>query len=323
MEKLVNRVVDHIINNCAGVSSDNRVIIIYDDTTEEVVQYFSVQLQNKCKLCVIFKIEVANRHGEEPSLELRKELLNSDIAFCITKYSLAHTTARKLANEAGIKFLSMPEYNMDMLLMNALMVDYKSCLGKVEELSEKLSNAKRLEVTSESGTELFLDVGGREGNCCPGFVSDKYLLGSPPDIEVNIAPVEDKTYGKIVIDGSVTHEKLGLTDENIVIEVQEGKIVSIQSSNKKQEKILIEILKHAGSKKAKILGELGIGLNPNATLCGNMLVDEGTYGCIHFGFGSNWTIGGMNKVDFHLDFVIKEPTLIIDECIVIKKGELL
>ena len=33
---------------------------------------------------------------------------------------------------------------------------------------------------------------------------------------------------------------------------------------------------------------------------------------VHFGFGSNITVGGKNDVPFHLDFVIKKPDLFID-----------
>ena len=36
-----------------------------------------------------------------------------------------------------------------------------------------------------------------------------------------------------------------------------------------------------------------------------MLCDEGAYGCVHFGFGSNYTVGGKNKIDFHVDMILK------------------
>ena len=67
------------------------------------------------------------------------------------------------------------------------------------------------------------------------------------------------------------------------------------------------------SKKSKILAELGIGYNSKAKLSGNMLIDEGTYGTIHFGFGSNLALGGLNETNFHLDFVTYEDTIMIDD----------
>ena len=73
---------------------------------------------------------------------------------------------------------------------------------------------------------------------------------------------------------------------------------------------------------AYILAECGIGLNPLASLTGKMLTDEGTLGCVHFGFGSNITVGGKNNVPFHLDFVIRRPTLEVDKNVLISNGEL-
>jgi len=73
----------------------------------------------------------------------------------------------------------------------------------------------------------------------------------------------------------------------------------------------------------KVLAEFGIGLNPEARLCGSMLEDEGCLGTIHFGFGSNSTIGGKNKVNFHLDLVVKEPTIIVDDQKIMENGNLL
>ena len=73
-----------------------------------------------------------------------------------------------------------------------------------------------------------------------------------------------------------------------------------------------KILEKENSPKVYIPGELGIGLNPLSKLCGRMLEDEGALGTVHLGFGSNSTIGGENKVSFHIDMVMKDVTVFID-----------
>ena len=75
-----------------------------------------------------------------------------------------------------------------------------------------------------------------------------------------------------------------------------------------------------GDDKAYVLAECGIGLNPAARLTGHMLTDEGTLGSVHFGFGSNATVGGYNDVPFHIDCVIREATLWIDQSAVLVGG---
>ena len=64
-----------------------------------------------------------------------------------------------------------------------------------------------------------------------------------------------------------------------------------------------------------------IGFNEKAKLCGNMLIDEGAANCIHFGFGSNSTVGGKNEVSFHLDFIVKNADVFLDSKLIIKKGK--
>ncbi len=53
-----------------------------------------------------------------------------------------------------------------------------------------------------------------------------------------------------------------------------------------------------------------------------MLTDEGAAGTMHFGFGSNATVGGENDVQFHLDFVFRDATLLVDGNTLIRDGKL-
>ena len=64
------------------------------------------------------------------------------------------------------------------------------------------------------------------------------------------------------------------------------------------------IVRRACAESAPLTGLMiisGFGLNNKAKISGNMLEDEGVYGSIHFGFGSNITFGGKIKTSFHLD----------------------
>ena len=49
-----------------------------------------------------------------------------------------------------------------------------------------------------------------------------------------------------------------------------------------------------------------------------MLEDEGVYGSIHFGFGSNLTFGGKVKTSFHIDMVLKKPYVLLDNYLILK-----
>ena len=139
-------------------------------------------------------------------------------------------------------------------------------------------------------------------------------MGSPPDIEANIAPLENHSNGILVVDASIPIPQIGKLDEDIILEIEDGKIVSIDG-NLKQKSTLQSLFENYGPK-SLVLAELGIGFNNLAKICGNMLIDEGTFGTFHCGFGSNSTIGGLNKINFHIDFIFNCNQLIIDNEII-------
>lgn len=317
-----NKAAEYLVANCID-SYRKDVLLIYDDTTEDITDLFYAALLNHGKNVKVVKLDVAHCHGEEPPWGIAERMVESEAIMCLTRYSLAHTEARKKAEKKGITFLSMPEYCDNLLYNQSIFADYHSKLAQVKEYADLLTKGEKVVIETESGTCLSLDIQNRAGNCCPGMTTKEFLLGSPPDIEANIAPVENKTNGRLIVDGSITDHRIGLLKEPVVLNIEGGFIQDITSSDKKTEKMVNHIFSDIHSSNAYVVGEFGIGFNDCAQLCGNMLVDEGAKGCVHFGMGSNWTIGGKNKVNFHLDFVLKNATVIIDDKIVIDKGELM
>ena len=312
----------HTIDKCLEANRE-RILVIYDDTAECFLN--DVQLAGKAlnKRIVCKKVGTSLHHGEEPDSEVAEEMLLCDAIMCITQRSMAHTNARNVATLKHIPFLSMPGYDVQMISSPAMFTEYAETLPIVRKYTEVLSGGESVRIITDIGTELYLDISGRKGNCCPGLVNDEFLLGSPPDIETNIAPVENNSQGVLVVDGSITDPRLGLINCPVVLHIKDGRIERFESDEEAYVSCLYDIFESVKSDRAYYVGEFGIGFNKDANLCGNMLIDEGTRGCIHFGMGSNWTIGGTNKVGFHLDFVTKSATVYVDDVAIIRKGELL
>ena len=66
------------------------------------------------------------------------------------------------------------------------------------------------------------------------------------------------------------------------------------------------------------VGEIGVGLNPDASLCGRMLEDEGCYGYVHVALGNNDT--NLQDCPFHIDMMFQSPTIFVDEKVILDKG---
>jgi leucyl aminopeptidase (aminopeptidase T) len=316
MKKFSNGI-DCLINVCAGVLPKSKVLIISDKSTQTLGEIVFEQTVIITKSTEHITIGGLKYHGGEPPSIVAEKMLSAEIIIALTKLSMAHSEARKKATDNGIKYLSLPDYSIEIFARKSMETDFKSIAPFAEILGNCLSIADCIHISSKAGTALSANIDGRVANVAPGFCNDQYLLASPPDAEVNIAPVERSSNGVIVIDGSITCDKFGLLKELLVIYVKDGLIVSVDGKLSELYLSLYDKLPD----NSKVLAEIGFGLNPNAFLCGSMLEDEGCRGTVHFGFGSNSAIGGINNISFHLDHVILSPTVSLDGKNILQNGE--
>ena len=82
---------------------------------------------------------------------------------------------------------------------------------------------------------------------------------------------------------------------------------------------LYELLTGAGPAGTN-LAELGVGTNERARLTGNILEDEKILGTVHVAFGASAGFGGTVAVPIHLDVLVSDATLTVDDTIVLDAG---
>jgi len=308
--------------HCAGLQSGEKTLILADDSTFDVallVRQTAEEIGADLSLMLLPDFKM---HGNEPSPVVAAAMASSDVIFCLTKMSLAHSQARYAATNLGARYLSLPDYSMKVISSDALRANFEELVPEAMWLAQQLNQASSVRVSSLLGTDIRFNLGNRVTNVAPGIVRDKGTLGSPPDAEVNIAPLEDSCNGLIVVDGSIPCEEIGLLQTPVILTFRDGRVCDITCEDENLAHRVQDLFDAAGPK-ARVLGEFGIGLNPLATLCGIMLEDEGTRGTVHFGIGSNNSIGGNNNVAFHLDFVMRKPSVEIDGFKLIDNGVIL
>lgn len=313
--------IKNVIFQCGTLKNNDTVLILYDETTQDIAEHFESLARTMCPDVHSSCVRGLACHGEEPPIAIASQMLSASLILSLCQYSLAHSKARVNAGAAGARFLSLPLYDWSILSDRSLQADFKAQASIVAQVTQVLTEGKHVHVLTAAGTDITLDISGRVGNCCPGFVEQPGDLGSPPDIESNVSPHESASEGVVVIDGSITHPSLGLLSTPVKLDVSGGRITQFKSGNVKYVDVLNELFRDQDSPR-RVLAELGIGLNPLASLTGTMLTDEGALGCVHFGFGSNYTVGGMNQVDFHLDFVFKYANLLVDGKYLLREGDL-
>jgi len=312
-----------LLTNVYGcVSFRDKVLIIVDDSTKEIGEALAIQVQQITNSVILIKSCAVVGHGVEPEDEVASLMAESTVIFGMTTYSMAHTKARAIASKNGARYLSLPDYNISQVESPALEVEVEKIAEIAEHLKLILNAGKVVRVATANGTNVTMGIDGRVANACPGFCDKPGMLGSPPDMETNIAPLEYMSEGIIVVDGSIPYRGLGLIEKAIKIFIEKGMIFAVDSSTR-QGQIVDNVFVRNENPRVRVLAEFGIGLNPSASLCGRMLEDEGCAGTVHFGFGSNGTIGGNNFVNFHVDFVVRQASIWVDDVLIMKNGGLI
>jgi 2,5-dihydroxypyridine 5,6-dioxygenase len=315
----VSKGAHHLLAHCGGLNVGETVVIVSDPTTKAVGEVLAREAKAIGAKVVWLENTLLAMHGEEPNVDVASSMLRANLILGATSKSMAHTKARLAACNAGARYLSLPEYTLGLLADPCVAIDYKHAGLMAKRVADRFTSGCFARVTTTLGTDITLEFEGRVGNCCPGYVVLPGDLGSPPDIEANISPLETKSNGIVLVDGSIPFPGLGLLASPISLHVVDGRIAKIEGSDEIVHK-LNELFDSDNPLKTRVLAECGVGLNPLAKLSGIMLTDEGAMGTMHFGFGSNATVGGKNSVAFHLDFVFKNPTLTIDGQVILNEG---
>ena len=111
----------------------------------------------------------------------------------------------------------------------------------------------------------------------------------------------------IVFDASIGD--LGLLKQPLKVYVSDGKITKFESNDRELEKRIAQLTDVDDA--ARVIGELGIGVNAGAHITGNMLEDEKSLGTAHIAFGNNSDFpgGGKNNSRIHRDYLFYRPTM--------------
>ena len=305
----------------AGMRSTEKALIVTDTEHIEIATAMAYAVKSIGAEFTVAIMEPRRTHGEDPTDAVKAAMKQVDVVFAPTKYSLSHSVAREEANALGVRFISMPDYNGQMLCGGAIEADFLEIYeNRVIKLQNILTEANEIHITTKAGTDMWLRADGRVGNEVSGVCRKPGSWGSPPNIEVNVSPIEDKSYGVVHVDGSIPCEEIGLLSEEVILTFENGRIGDFGPT--KTGEVFKQVLNGDSEPNNLVLAEFGIGLNDKARICGSMLEDEGAYTTVHFGIGHNADQGGQNVATKHIDCVFRNATVVIDKVTVIEDGRI-
>ncbi len=202
-----------------------------------------------------------------------------------------------------------------------LFVDFAARRPLCDALASCLTEASNVRVTNPAGTDLTFSLEGRSGNSHPCIV-DAPGFTAVPNIEANTSPLEGTPNGTLVVDGSIPYYGIGVIDEPVRLQINEGFVRSIDGGP--QAAALRDLLAAQDDRWVYNVAQFAIGLNPQCTeFTGEMLNDEGVNGTVHIGIGTSSNLGGTVQAKTHFDAIIRAPSVWLDDGLVIRDGEVL
>ncbi len=300
-----------------GLKKDETLLIISDETKRDIAQTLLEAGKQLCREAFLIEMKQREINGEEPPEQISELMKKVDVVVCPTAKSLTHTDARRNAVKEGVRVATMPGIGID-TMVRCLSADAEKVIDLSLKVKGILKDASEVRVVTEKGTDLYMPMKGRNVIESTGVLRNKGESGNLPSGEVYLAPLENLSHGKLVIDGSVAG--IGMLEAPITIEVKDGFAEKIDGGN--EAKILAGMLDKVG-RDARAVAEFGVGTNYKAQLCGEILEDEKVYGTIHVAFGNNVSMGGSINVKSHIDGLVIEPDVYVDGKLIIEKGRLL
>ncbi|MDD2278849.1 MAG: aminopeptidase [Bacteroidales bacterium] len=305
------------LRDCMGLKSNETLLVITDEIKRDIGIALHEAGKGIAKESMLIEIKSGEINGQEPPEAVAEMMRKVDVVVCPTAKSLTHTDARRNAVKEGVRVGTMPGITVD-AMARCLSADYDRIISLTDFIADKMEGISTIRVVTKKGTDVTMPVKDRMILRSKGVLREKGESGNLPSGEVYLAPWEDKTNGRVVVDGSMAG--IGMIKQPIVIDIVNGYAESITGGPQADE--LANMLDKVG-RDARAVAEFGIGTNYKAKLTGLILEDEKVFGTIHIAFGNNITMGGKISVSSHLDGLVTEPDVYFDDKLIMQKGKLL
>lgn len=303
---------DTLATRCAAVQRGESCLIIIDtDSNRAIVDAFAAVLAQLGAHVVITEYARASLPGDEPPAAIGAAMLHADVIFELTSIFVGSSPARRAACEGGARYLAVPGLTWATLRPGGpFAADFAALGDHSRRLAGLFDDATRFRLTSPAGTDLAGSCEGRRGRPLWGIAAEPGGFAAPPDIEVGVSPTEGTATGRVVVDGSILFLGPDQLGRPIELTFEAGLLVDCTGPDSWR---LLDAIERSGDERMRVLAEVSVGLNPFSRPGGSALELEGIVGGAHVAVGNNVAYGGSNDAPSHIDCVLLDATLWLDD----------
>jgi aminopeptidase len=307
------------LEQCGHVKPNERVLIVTDTMRDQSVAHALMAAAMAAQAEPVLMVMPTRRSSpQEPPAAVRAAMQAADLAFLYTTYSLTHSSARVAAQQAGARIITMPGVTEDGFL-RTLSVDIDRLVSLTNRLADRVARARSARVTTELGTDMRYELEHPLATLDGVAKNPGDLDAFPPGLFLSV-PRANSASGVAVVDGSIT--QVGRVTSPVRMSFENGRLVAIEGGNEATR--LSNLLASLDDPNAYEFAAWGIGTNPGAALIGEDPSFEGerVYGWTHVSTGSSATLpGGTVQSKIHLDGIISQPTIFLDDEMILESGK--
>lgn len=319
-----------IVEHCMTVKADDKVLIIADDEHMPEAQSIAGVAYSLGAYPVIANVThhvsaalASMAVTMEPPAHLAQAMLHADEIIITTNLEwanrFAHVDPVKESVERGAKIASVEE---GLGTWDLEISDIDLITQRAEKIIAAMEGAKWAHVSNPAGTDVNICIENRPPLKVVPVKEPGVMMGPIPLWgEVAYAAVEDKTHGKIVVDGIMLGVGVsGTLPEHMTWTIENGRAVDISGGEaaQKLQKVVADAEENANT-----IAEFAIGTSHKEVF--GSPSEKGMMGTVHFALGDNAHCypGGQSWCSVHLDGSVRDVSIEVDGKPIMKDGQLI
>jgi hypothetical protein len=325
------------------LTREDELVVVYDETLSPFWNDLLAAIKDHASsttfvhLPAICQAELSRGSPVQLPLGLQVAVSEADVVVTILSGDITLAGVRRALvskaigqQRAGSRLAHIPGISsdiLDVLTRSPIETIETHCEMVAWALGEARTATLTTRDRSGNDHQLTCDLAGwfNEPLMSPGVIYHGSWGNVPPG-ETFCCPNPRGVIGSVAINGSIPGHVCADSEE-VILEFEQGRLRRWVTDAEPLRQFFVEqaaLATERGDANWNAFAELGIGLNPAVTqLTGNSLFDEKAYGTIHIAIGDNSGFGHPIESQIHADLVSREPSLLLDDHLVIARGNIL
>lgn len=314
-----------IVDTCAGVKAGEEVLLVGDWWTAAngSLELLAGAISERGATPTMVLMDVREFDGNEPPASVSASMQSAEVIIAATRKSIVHSRAGERARDTSTRWISLVGLTPEELIEGGLFADYEAIRPAVHRMCDRMSSADVARVTSDVGTDVTFDLSNRTAAALDGFAHKPGSYATPGVIEAAISPVtgSTETKGTLVVDGAVPDLDIGVVEEPIYLEIEDGRVVSLTGGRAATR--IRRAWRRVDRPESTNIAQLAVGMNPAVRAFSDRFRDNhGRFGNVHVGIGtSRGLLGGDVAAPIHFDGMLASATLELDGEVVLRNGD--